>query len=783
VFISAATDVDFWGWVDNLQELVESAHENKGTITYTPPGGDQVTFDLESIQVTGMPQNGVNLRNRLAEVDVSFECLPYGRLPEQAINLRPGNLVPNPSFESSLSGWTNGTSAWSGGTSAMTRVAYSTLSGNYALRQTGTKDATGTARSLEATSDYIPVLPNTSYTLTAKANVVDAGGSGLTINVLWYDSVPSYLSAAVSTASTGTGAKNLTVTGTSPGTAAFAVVTLRVSSSTSSDTVDAYWDAITLLPTNATSTVTIPGPIGDILVDDVPGQVPALAELTLTDGSTQTRNHVEVAVQHRYDPANAEPLLLNAVTDITGLAGSSNTRAGSLSTNVLRAAVTTSPLAVSVAESQPHKGKWKVRARLWATDPGMKVRLAWRAGNAPFVREKWVAVPGEDAWFEVDLGTVNVPTQPAPHTADFRIEARSATGLPTLDVDTMYLEPADNYTRLRGDTAQDIPTAGVIAADDFNKYAASPVNLAGLTPDFSTGNWAGAGDADDFQFTNPLSANNQAYRSAASDSADIQNGRIALCGTGVVAACSVTADIRLPAGPHVSKGFYGGVILRYVDTSNFLLANFENTTTGDSLQYVTLRKRVAGVTTTIGSFSATSGDFNATGAYATLRVDVDALGNVSVYAGPQGGAVNLFISVLADANLATAGALDDGRVGLWDHNTTASASATRRYDNFVATSLAGGATIANPAIHSTRAVTLTHNTALTTNSGGTGQGATPIREGRYLTLPPETRNSNRTRIAVKARRADVDEGFADTGTADTLTASLSVTPRVHLTSP
>jgi hypothetical protein len=87
VFISHPTDATFWDYVDNLQELVESAHENKGTITYTPPGGTQVTFDLESIQVANMPQSGINLRNNIAEVDVTFECLPYGRLPKQRMNL------------------------------------------------------------------------------------------------------------------------------------------------------------------------------------------------------------------------------------------------------------------------------------------------------------------------------------------------------------------------------------------------------------------------------------------------------------------------------------------------------------------------------------------------------------------------------------------------------------------------------------------------------------------------------------------------------------------------
>jgi len=39
----------------------------------------------------------------------------------------------------------------------------------------------------------------------------------------------------------------------------------------------------------------------------------------------------------------------------------------------------------------------------------------------------------------------------------------------------------------------------------------------------------------------------------------------------------------------------------------------------------------------------------------------------------------------------------------------------------------------------------------------------------------------KSRVVVRARRDDNDLGLADSGVSDTMTASLTVTPRVHLT--
>jgi hypothetical protein len=830
-YTSTVASALFWDAVDNLQGMVESAHENKGTITYTPPGGEQVTYDLQSIQVTGMPQSGVMLLNRIVEVEVSFECLPYGRLEARRLNLQssyadslvgtgraillplcgsspltdlsgnsrngtavsftPGTFTPGPltvdDEGASDFGGTNDyiTTTYNPFTNGTTRTfmgwAYRDSSAT-ADTLFGGSVANPAVLALSAGSQNVTFKPQNATTTTWAA-----AWPGNTQWVHWAlvfnestDAVTLYINGALVSATTNVQAYNATPgnfqigsynTTTDPFDGKMAWVSVHTAALTAAQIGDAY-DA-------GKAQATLVGPIDSFQVPDIPGQVPALGELTLTETSVQARNHIEVGVQHNYVAASAEPIQRDAMTQITALAGASSTRAGSLATNTILAGITTTPVAVCVADNEPHSGRWKIRARLWPSAVGTKVRLAWRAGSAPFVREKWITIPGEDAWFEVDLGTVNIPELTPTHTADFRIEARAASGIPTLDVDVMYFEPADNYTRLRGDTSQDVATAAVVAADDFNAQTSGA--LAGKTPVISTGNWSGAGDADDFGLAFVSAGPRQeATRQAVSDAATgVHTGRLELCGTGVVAACTVSLDLTMQSAAS-TRTRRMGVILRYVDINNFLVGYVEQQVIGGAwVAYAVLTKRVASVNTELSRVLVDASGVPSL-LYSALSVSADASGNANVYVGLNGAEPTLRISV-TDAVLATAAALDDGRVGMWDWNTDAIVE-TRLFNNFVAVSNAAGATVANPAMNSAQSVILAHNTALTENAAGTGQGKTPIREGQYLTLPPETRSGNSSRITVKARRVDVDSGFADSGTADTMTATLSVTPRVHLTS-
>jgi len=80
-FIGAQTEPNFWDYVDNLQEMVESVRREKGSLRYEPPhNGTAVTFDLETISVSGLPQHGVLLNSLTCEWEIALEALPYARL-------------------------------------------------------------------------------------------------------------------------------------------------------------------------------------------------------------------------------------------------------------------------------------------------------------------------------------------------------------------------------------------------------------------------------------------------------------------------------------------------------------------------------------------------------------------------------------------------------------------------------------------------------------------------------------------------------------------------------
>jgi len=518
--------------------------------------------------------------------------------------------------------------------------------------------------------------------------------------------------------------------------------------------------------------ITLDGPIDSFVVSGVPGQVPALPVITLDDASTQARNIVEVGVQNSCDPSNLEPVLLQSIVDMSVLAGSSNTRAGSHSTNIIRAALGPQAVAVCYAGSQRHDGPWKVRARIYPSASTVLVRLAWRIGDGPFSKEKWVAVPGSAAWFDLDLGTVNLGTYVTGQNREFRVEAKATSGVPTVDVDILELIPADSYMKLRGSNVADTSSGSIIAVDDFSTQTAGAVT--GKTPLLvPSGTYAAVGDADDF---NVDTTNQCITRTAVSDSS-VSNGRYLRCGSANLIMTMASLDLKCEWMPDRF-----GLMLRHDGTTaNCLFAVLETTTIGtaySSTAYLAIIKRVASVETYLAYAGPITINLNT---WHTITASVDSTGYTLANVGVRGASSTLtWAGVSSDSSLATAGALATGGYGIYDA-TTASNANTRSFDNFAISTLSSTASIVSPVVNSGYGVDVKHNTALTDNSAGTSVGTTPIRQGNYPKLPPATRNTSKSRIVVRARRNDNDLGLADTGTSDALRASLTVTPRVHLT--
>jgi hypothetical protein len=602
--ISGTSDSHFWDKVDNVIELVESAHRNKGSIVYEPPGGTAVAYDLEAITVTGLPQQGIELQNRRSNAEITFECQPYGRL-------EPIQLI--------------------------------------------------------------------------------TGG-------------------------------------------------------------------------------TLDGPIDYVTVENVPGQVMAFGDLELTEISSQTRKFLEVGVQADFDPADPEPVFLTAgsmadaggtLIGVTGSAGTGSRPAGAYTTSggnsyTIKAGLSPTPSVIAKSDSLPNKGYWKVRARVQNAAPNVRVRLSWRSGESPFTNERWVNIATEDQWVDLDLATVEIPELSGTQSFEIRIEAASASGYPFFDIDTVSLVPADRYLRLRGRQVSET-TSGLIAADDFESHSAGTLN--GKTPPITAGgNWTGAGTTD---FS--VVAGGFVSRTASGDVFPL--GRYMRAGTAVATAIDVRADTR---GDNILSNSVG-LFARYVNASNFLLL----ARVGIGLA---LYKVLSGVETSLG-FAFTS-----TFLTTQRRISLEVLANGAVVCreGPANSAsLTTIISYAGDADTQSGGALASGGYG-FAHVVSTSESRAGEIDNFTATTPSASSTIDQPVVFSGRRVDIDQNSAETASSDGSYYAPTPVREGNYLLLPPATRNGQKSRIVVRARRDDLESGFADTGLTDDLTAKVSVTPRVLL---
>ena len=685
--ISGTSDANFWDNVDNLLELVQSAHRDQGSITYTPPGGtDEITWDLEAITVSGLPQKGQQLATRRAECEIAFETRPYGKLAAGTINL--------------------------------------------------------------------------AGTVAAK---------------------------------------------------------------------------------------TLSGPIDYAEVGGIAGQIEAFAELKLTDASSQNRQHVEIGVQNVFDPAEPEPILLTAGTmtgaggtiqGLSGVAGTATVPTGAYTTfgaspYAVKCTVGQAALAMLSTGEQPHFGLWKVRARINATDPAIRIRLAWRVAEGQFTREQWRVVPAEDKWVDVDLGTVDIPKLEAGHKWEARLEGIGEVGFPSVYVDYLTLIPADRFLRLRG--VEFVESAStLVGGDDFQSYAAGTLN--GKTPPITPGgNWTTSGGSVDFAVV--AQETNVVTRAGTNDSTAVA-GRFAQFGSVNFDDVEFTANlfpypqvggtyVDYPGSPSGTLGdsskAQSGVFLRYKDTNNHVKAFYTRNvyqrlvdmnsrfqvgrrlvvgrTPGSTPIYspiyqnaiiptvvaefdylsLHLQKVVGGTVTSLDRVDFGPIGQNSTapiGGARKIQMIAGTAGDIEVWEGPANGDLIRQISYSGDAQLATGGTLDSGKIGFFHSNTRGTVDTTAYYSITVQDPTPGENV--QPAIIAGNAVEVTHNAAYTLAGTAGDRAPTPIREGKYLRLEPATRNGSKSRIVVRARRNDLELGEQDDGITDQVQAELEITPRVTL---
>ena len=150
-------------------------------------------------------------------------------------------------------------------------------------------------------------------------------------------------------------------------------------------------------------------PIFGMTVPDVPGDVPALGRLVVTDLATQNRRYFEWGLEPKN---NVSTFLLDSDSMTTsGYAGVQATTTGAYDVGGGNNSITVSmlpnqPVAVVGTGNRTNIGTWRVRARVKVSRPSWRsiqrtitdthVRLAWRVGDGPVEANQWTrSAPGQ----------------------------------------------------------------------------------------------------------------------------------------------------------------------------------------------------------------------------------------------------------------------------------------------------------------------------------------------------------------------------------------------------
>jgi hypothetical protein len=505
---------------------------------------------------------------------------------------------------------------------------------------------------------------------------------------------------------------------------------------------------------------------------DVPGDVPALGRLEITDASANDQAWAVWGLQSRHYSNDADAALFYeaegrtalgtaAIATVTGASGGVSNNAvteGSLTDSYV---AMLSTQATGGGNHLEHIGGFRILARCLrptANTGAVTVALEWSDGdfrrwtrNAPVA---YAVGEREGAFTIADLGTVSLPKAlSGSQRWEGRIVAKSTVVGDDLSVDCLWLIPVDEGWGELTAVSQVASPTSVTARDSFEQSAGALTAKALPVG----GTWAGAGDADDFAINTSADT---ADRTAVSDTAtSIANGRL-VTANGTSAATAITVSVKTTSSNYHARR---GVIARYVDASNFLAGYFYI----ESGQ-VEIVKVIAGTATVLGAVA-----FPDDMIYEEVRVEMS-VGNGGVILRLYGVNASVDDRLIAtveayDAVLVSGGTLDNGYVGFVDWLPNANAG-TRAYNDFIAAPFTIDA-----AIFASQSAQVRWDGAIREDSAGAIYVPVSRYEGDRLLVPPEGPESRSVRFITKASRNHPDTG-TDSG-IDDYTARLHITPR------
>lgn len=551
-----------------------------------------------------------------------------------------------------------------------------------------------------------------------------------------------------------------------------------------------FWRGEEML-VGSTSEATLP--ILELISDPVPGDVPALGRLVLTDTSGANQFTVIVGCQsENYRPDDNKALYFTGDA-LTPLGTSTTPGFGVIARGDLSGAyqaVLSSQLNVSKAHLG-HHGSYRVFAlitRPSGNTGAVSVRLEWSEGD--FKRRtlndavNYGVNDREDVICMSDLGPVSI-RQDAERW-EFRVVAYSTVAGDDINIAALMLFPTDDcYIELSGTRTIEIPTSFAV----LDSLTQGSGLLTGDPVDSGSVWGAGGADPTDFTADTILHA---ALRAEVNDANNVLGGRALLApNTSTLtdqAMQAVLEGLQVPAGAAITADqiWVRGLTMRYSGTSNGLVAGIYQQAVGTSPfvhaipfvnAYVAIR--VGGTDTLLvnetlpvalepASTKTGSGITDHLKHVVYCRVDASGLVQLSIW---LAGSAASYTWYAWHASLASGGGLAAGSMGLYDRSSNGATVYHRRHYFPV-----GWVPTADAALFGNQTMTLAHDNAVRDDETGGSEARVSERGGRYLKLRP-----GQSRLLVTALRND--PALAANANADALEAELYATPRGLMVPP
>lgn len=520
----------------------------------------------------------------------------------------------------------------------------------------------------------------------------------------------------------------------------------------------------------------------------IQGEVPALGKLVIDEDQGQTQRWLAWGQESRYYSSSANAGVFYeaegrtvkgnaAIATTTGASGGATNNSVKESFLINGWQQILSTQATSAGDHLSHIGKWRVFARVQGASGNtgtLAACLEWAQGDFRRATQNEAAtLTTRSDWELIDLGVVTIDkvTQ-GTQRWEGRVLAKSTAIGDDFVIDYLWLCPVtDGAGEVTASSATSTSYSKLAAYDAFNQTAGS---ISGKTASLG-GNWASTGDATDFAVV--AGTTKALRRSELSDSAN--TGRYAYVGASNIKGSQVSVDTRnasVTAGYHPSATVRQGVLLRYTDSNNWLMASlymFSNWTVN-----LEVRERVAGTITTLSDTNVypspdVAVNFVNTSAYLTVVLAAYESGDWTAAVKKNGATIQSASGYRS--SLAAGGALESGKGGVYDENQDTSYSSYRDYDNFSVEEFSASDSKLDAAVFASQSAELRYDTYVREDAAGTVWSAAGKYEGDLLRIPVAGRDNRSNRFTLKAARygpgAGADSAFDD------ISARLSYQPR------